>query len=60
MVAMLCDLPSTISFEEFIMPEISFATVEIYSQFPARRKISWELGFKVPKDKPALIMTSFH
>ena len=44
MVAMLCDLPSNFSFEEFIMPEITFKTAKIDSQFPARQKIFWELG----------------
>ena len=36
------------------MPEISFKTAEIYSQFPAREKISWELGSQVPEENPAL------
>ena len=52
MVAMLCDLPSDIS---FIKQEVSFKTAEIYSQFPARQRISWELGSQVPEENPALV-----
>ena len=42
------------------MPEISFKTAEIYSQFPARQKISWELGSQVPEENPALPSTNQH
>ena len=52
MVAMLCDLPSDIS---FIKQEVSFKTAEICSQFPARQRISWELGSQVPEENPALL-----
>ena len=40
------------------MQEISFKTAEIYSQFPARQKISWELGSQVPEENPALVVTA--
>ena len=39
------------------MPEIFFKTAEIFSQFPAREKISWELGSQVPEENPALVLT---
>ena len=42
------------------MQAISFKTAEIYSQFPAGLKISWELGSQVPEENPALVFVPLY
>ena len=54
MVATLSDLPSNISLKRIHYAGNFLYTAEIYSQFPARQKISWELGSQVPKENPAM------